>query len=261
MIKTGAGLAQYAFDLYKSGKYVYWYGTFGQACTESLLTAKAKQYPTHYTDGRMHRYKTHITTGRRCTDCVGLIKSYLWQDEAETIRYKSNGVPDLSAAGMYAACKIKGKIADVSELQLGALVFNTTRSHVGVYVGNGYVVEAQSFSKGVTFSKLATRSAFKLFGLCPYLFYEVEPNIGTVPEYVPNNSEVSEVPTIKTGSEGVAVRIMQKLLQAKGYKLPLYGADGEFGSETRYAVLDFQRANGLTSDGVCGPLTWAALAK
>ena len=37
--------------------------------------------------------------------------------------------------------------------------------------------------------------------------------------------------------------------------------DGIFGPMTRNAVLGFQKANGLATDGIVGPLTWAALAQ
>lgn len=37
--------------------------------------------------------------------------------------------------------------------------------------------------------------------------------------------------------------------------------DGKFGSKTEQAVKEFQRAYGLTVDGVVGPATWDALEK
>ena len=44
-----------------------------------------------------------------------------------------------------------------------------------------------------------------------------------------------------------------------GYKLPKYGADGDYGSETVAAVNAFQKAEGLTEDGCYGDKTHAEL--
>lgn len=68
------------------------------------------------------------------------------------------------------------------------------------------------------------------------------------------------MPTIRNGAQGVAVKVMQRLLMANGANLSGYGADGKFGNETEKAVKAFQTAHNLSPDGVCGPLTWAALA-
>ena len=65
--------------------------------------------------------------------------------------------------------------------------------------------------------------------------------------------------TIKRGSKGTAVKEMQQLLIAAGYNMPKYGADGSFGAESEAALRAFQRDNGLSVDGICGPKTWAAL--
>lgn len=71
--------------------------------------------------------------------------------------------------------------------------------------------------------------------------------------------------TLRRGSTGTEVHKMQQQLLDLCYKLPRYGADGDFGDETEAAVRAFQRdhkqADGqpLMVDGICGPLTWAAL--
>ena len=40
---------------------------------------------------------------------------------------------------------------------------------------------------------------------------------------------------------------------------PVWGADGEFGPQTKSAVLAYQRRSGLEADGIIGPQTWAKL--
>lgn len=67
------------------------------------------------------------------------------------------------------------------------------------------------------------------------------------------------LPLLLKGMEGEDVRTMQQLLIAKGYELPRYGADGEYGSETENALLLFQEDRNLEPDAKCGPATWSAL--
>ncbi|MCL1795798.1 MAG: peptidoglycan-binding protein [Clostridia bacterium] len=63
--------------------------------------------------------------------------------------------------------------------------------------------------------------------------------------------------TMRQGDEGQDVFDMQSRLTTLGY---LSGAqNGVFGAETRSAVTEFQRRNGLTADGVAGPATIAAM--
>lgn len=63
--------------------------------------------------------------------------------------------------------------------------------------------------------------------------------------------------TYRRGDTGDKVREIQKKLSQWGY----YDGkiDGIYGSKTVAAVKYFQRKNGLTADGVCGPKTLAAL--
>jgi len=52
---------------------------------------------------------------------------------------------------------------------------------------------------------------------------------------------------------------LQKDLIAKGFALPRYGADGDFGAETEAAVKAFQKAVGIAVDGLAGPVTLSKL--
>lgn len=70
-----------------------------------------------------------------------------------------------------------------------------------------------------------------------------------------------DYPTVRFGSQGDTVKIMQNYLVALGEELPKYGVDGYFGSETQAAVKSFQTKNGLSVDGICGPKTWAKIAE
>lgn len=64
-------------------------------------------------------------------------------------------------------------------------------------------------------------------------------------------------PMVYRGSRGDAVRRLQELLHKKGFDCG--AVDGIFGSKTYAAVMAFQKANGLSADGIAGPLTWGKL--
>lgn len=275
MSKTGHGLAAWAESIIQGGNHVYWYGTYCNPCTTSLLKGKTGQYPSHYGSDRQATYKKHIQQGKICTDCVGLIKGYYWEADG-VVKYKRDGLPDKGAKSMWSAAQIKGKIATLPEIP-GLLVWTKDQGHVGVYVGGGYVVEARGFSYGVQRNALTAR-AFTHWGMCPYIDYtaaetetayaamggaQKEEAPGKAPGTAQDAPEAQggvDMPTIRNGQHGTAVRVMQRLLMLQGAKLSGHGADGKFGSETEKAVKAFQTAHNLNPDGICGPLTWAALA-
>jgi len=64
---------------------------------------------------------------------------------------------------------------------------------------------------------------------------------------------------IKRGDQGERVKYIQNLLLGKGYALPKYGADSDFGGETEQAVFQFQAAHNLGVDGRVGDKTMALL--
>jgi putative chitinase len=67
---------------------------------------------------------------------------------------------------------------------------------------------------------------------------------------------IADMPILRVGGSGAPVMRMQNLLATHGYSLT---ADGAFGPATAQAVKQFQASEGLPSDGVVGPTTWAAL--
>lgn len=62
---------------------------------------------------------------------------------------------------------------------------------------------------------------------------------------------------IKSGSKGEVVELVQRMLNEKGYACG--SADGIFGAKTESAVKSYQKAKGLSVDGIVGNNTYAKL--
>lgn len=63
--------------------------------------------------------------------------------------------------------------------------------------------------------------------------------------------------TLKPGDTGAQVKTLQRALKSLGYTIGTI--DGQYGPGTKSAVQAFQKAQGLSADGVVGPKTLAAL--
>ena len=93
------------------------------------------------------------------------------------------------------------------------------------------------------------------------------PNWGLVADAViPDIPVTPSTPTVshellKQGSRGDSVRTLQQMLIEAGYSVGPDGADGDFGTNTYYAVRRFQIEHNLEVDGIVGEETWAALEK
>lgn len=82
---------------------------------------------------------------------------------------------------------------------------------------------------------------------------------GSAAAAAPATTYCVNLPLLQMGSEGEPVRALQILLIGFGYPCGTYGADGEFGSATEKALLEYQKAFNLEVDGKCGSATWSAL--
>jgi len=164
--KNAADLAAYAEYAWRSG-WGYVWGSFGFLLTEDQFQQLKAQYPE-----MVGGYESIIRSkwlGKRTTDCVGLIKGYGWFDPDELkIRYGTNGMPDVTANQMYYAATVSGTIDTIPEVPGLAVWCN---GHIGVYVGNGEVVEARGTSSGVVRTKLAERH-FTHWLQVPYIRYD-----------------------------------------------------------------------------------------
>ena len=150
--KNSVDLAIYAANAWNSG-WGYVWGTFGQVLTPELLQYKISQYPEGVGD-EADFIRSHWLN-RRTTDCVGLIKGYGWLNaETMEIQYGSNGMPDVGADGMYYNAGRKGSIETMPDTP-GLAVWKS--GHIGVYIGNGEVIEAMDTRYGVVKTKLQGR--------------------------------------------------------------------------------------------------------
>ena len=163
-------------------------------------------------------------------DCSGLVQT----------AYRAAGVhlPRVSRQ-QYGA----GRQVSLKALRAGDLLFYATDTsnrrtiyHVGMYLGAGRMVEAPNRRAPVRIASIwrpgllgrATRPAAGLGGLLP----------------------------VELGERSRAVAAVQQRLAANRLCVAV---DGEFGPHTRRALVAFQRAHGLTPDGVVGRGTWGAL--
>ena len=234
MTKTAKGLVEYVIA--QLGR-PYWYGTFGQAASKALYNEKKEQYPKKY------GWNYNGTTAK-VHDCVGLVKGYLWCDGPEDATPVYDAAQDISANMMYAVCEAGGQIHTMPDVP-GVLVFYN--NHMGVYIGNGEVVEARGRKYGVV-KTLLTDRPWTSWGYCPYVTYETEQKMLDM-----------KLPVLKKGAKGQPVKAMQILLIGYGFPMEGYGPDGSFGGATKRALEKFQEANGLEVDGSCGRKTWAKL--
>lgn len=66
-------------------------------------------------------------------------------------------------------------------------------------------------------------------------------------------------PTLKRGASGNITRLLQEKLISLGYNCGSCGADGKFGTDTKNAVIAYQKKSGLSADGIVGQNTWRKL--
>lgn len=124
---------------------VYMWGTYGKVLTKDIIAAKAKQYPNNYSATRQGLLRKRIDGYCRGCDCAGLIKWALWTNGDINAKIVYHGKTDRGSAGLYNAAKEKGPIAVMPELK-GLILYKT--GHVGVYIGNGKVIECTLGARG-----------------------------------------------------------------------------------------------------------------
>ncbi len=194
--------------------------------------------------------------GHRVADCSGMFY-WAFKQLGGYMYHGSNTMWD-----KYCTAKGKlsgGKRTDGQALRPGTAVFcfnekTGRRSHVGLYIGGGYVIEASGTLTGVIKSQVSNKKWEEWGELKGVTFDQGGEDV------MPEPSTDSR-PTLRRGSKGEYVRQLQEMLVVRGYDVGSAGIDGDFGKATQAAVTRFQLDNGLAMDGIVGPATWAMLGK
>ena len=164
--KNAADLVVYVTNAWQSG-WGYVWGTYGQVLTPELFQYKLTQYPEGV--GQYADFIRVNWVGKRTADCVGLIKGYGWLNaDTMEIEYGSNGMPDIGANQMYYNARHSGTIDTIPDTP-GLAVWKP--GHIGVYIGNGEVIEAMGTKYGVVKTQLQGRGWTHWLEI-PYIAYE-----------------------------------------------------------------------------------------
>lgn len=251
MIKSADLVERFRFAL--ENKWGYIWGTAGILWTEARQKQKVDYMVSKYgaswkknSDAKNdHYYNAAVYgskwVGHNVSDCSGM---FVW-----AYRQFGLGMSHISSNIYKSYCSNKGKLtADLKKtIRSGTAVFTGKKAgdhpHVGLYVGNGKVIEASGTQAGVCMSNI-TDGKWTFYGELTAVEYSDEP---------------AAKPMLKKGDKGSYVKLAQTYLLAKGYDLGKWGVDGDFGSATQAAVKAFQKDNGIKADGIIGSSTWEKL--
>lgn len=170
-------------EIAKNKKTLYVMGCFGAPLNAKNKKRYCKNH-RYNKDAARQKMINAATSDTFGFDCVCLIKGVLWGWNGNTGKtyggatYLSHGVPDIGADAMIKKCK--NVSTDFSKIEVGAAVWMA--GHIGVYIGDGLVVECTpSWKNGVQItacanigkkSGYASRKWTK-HGKLPYITYEV----------------------------------------------------------------------------------------
>ena len=123
---TGTGMATFT-KAKKGTPYVYGAKGADGVFTQTRLNTLAKMYPSMFTTSYLNKIKRKKLVGKVCTDCSGLISWYTGKV--------------LGSSQLYSQAYARLPISKWQQFAVGTVVWKS--GHVGVYLGNGKVVEAK----------------------------------------------------------------------------------------------------------------------
>lgn len=233
MIQASDLIAKFQYALDEHWGYIW--GTAGILWTQARQNASSREMTVKYGSKWI---------GHTVADCSGLFR-WAYKQLGTDCAHGSNSIFDryCSSTGQLKS----GRRTDGLELLPATAVFTGTKGdhgHIGLYIGDGWVIEAKGTQYGVVKSKI-TESKWTWWGELKAVDYELQ--------------DTQRLPTLRKGDKGQYVMTLQSILLQEGYDLGKWGIDGDFGSATLAAVKKFQTDHDLKPDGVVGEKTWLAL--
>lgn len=213
-------------------------------------------YSVFHTDkyDKTYYYKTQMNRwgGHKVADCSGLLEAFRGEDATADMLFRQ--------------CNKTGEIKKFDDTP-GTLLFihsNGRKVHVGVAIGNSYVIHSKNSSAGVVKEKISSYG-WTHFGIPHWIILdvdkenifsqkewvqEIQKEFGVKQDGIAGTQTLLHSKTVEKGMKGQLVKLVQKKLIAEGYSVGCSGADGIFGQNTKQAVINYQKANSCIADGI-----------
>lgn len=237
----------------------YVYASYGQICTPEWRRSRIPYCPQQkYVD--MINNNCPVLSGKKkscagchwdgcpCFDCEGFPR---WLFELIGVPfYGAGATTQWQTSSNWVA---KGEISTLPR-NLVCCVYKwriDRMSHAGMSTGDG--------NGGVIHCSTTVQRGNAFTDPSPWTHWGIPAGLYSTEELKKAGLDVSEsknVPILRKGNSGPAVKALQNLLNQWGANL---NADGIFGAKTEAAVKDFQSTHKLSADGIVGPKTRAVL--
>ena len=223
MTYTNSGLVKHCKEALKLKTVYMWGGLFREVTKNYIdLLSGIKSYKAQYPSTRVNHLNSLICKGYYGCDCVGLIKSYYFGGvgtKANVQGYNKHPDWDYNVGTMYTAAKVKGKITTMPKKE-GALVMTSDFGHVGVYIGNGEVIECtlSKFGDGVVKTKFTDRN-WAWWCQCPVIVDDTGVTKSSAETNASYVSGKTNAPVNVRETPGISGKIITKLPKGTAVKM------------------------------------------
>ena len=269
-VMTSDKFISIAKNIANNYKTLYILGCFGSPMTP----ANKKRYTSNYSYNEQPARKKMINNASSDTfgfDCVCLIKGILWGWNGNKnatyggAKYCANGVPDFGSDGIMNYCT--GVSTNFKNIVAGEIVH--MKGHVGIYIGNGLVVECSPAWKNkvqiTACGNIGSKSGYNTrtwvnHGKLKYIDYLKTPTPAPKPTPTPSKSFFGTKGYFSLGDTspniGKIASFMYKTFPTYTNKKAL---GNYYGNYLKSSITEFQKRTGLKADGCVGPITLAKL--